>query len=158
MPTTEQLDNLDRLANYLDSLAPDYDRFDMRTYFGSRQPSGYLGHCSVAAYSQLVPSLDCVPCGTAACALGHGPAAGVRISGDDTWMGYCRRAFGCRQYHSDLWDKARYGTPEEGAIYDRLFASALGGNHYDAAQRIRDYLNEVGYYPAVVEEEVLELV
>jgi hypothetical protein len=33
-------------------------------------------------------------CGTVACAVGHGPAAGIRVYGDTDWSDYADRVFG----------------------------------------------------------------
>lgn len=64
--------NLTRLADYLDSLPPDYAHFDMRV-FGN-------GH----------------PCQTSACAAGHGPAAGIPFPpeiADFDWLDYISAVF-----------------------------------------------------------------
>lgn len=70
-------DNLAQLADYLDALPPDYDRFWMDVY--------------------------CIGCGTVACALGHGPAAGIGAPSEDpysivrapifSWPRYCEQHF-----------------------------------------------------------------
>ena len=65
---------------------------------------------------------------TSACAIGHGPQAGIEISDDDlSWPGYARRVFGTDEMSS-----------EEGHY---MFDLNNGGNHLDAAERIRSVIN-----------------
>lgn len=73
-------DNLSRLADYLESLPPDYEQFLMSVY-----------------------NLSTPGCGTVACAAGHGPLAGIPVplscrdeglpTGDVDWMCYAREGF-----------------------------------------------------------------
>ncbi len=58
-------ENLKKLADYLDTLPPDYIGFDM-TFF---------------------------QCGTVGCAVGHGPAAGIPRKYDEPWVFYSQRVF-----------------------------------------------------------------
>ena len=74
--TPKQLENLTKLAAYLDNVQP--EAFDMRRYHnGCRAPSR-------ASYS----------CGTVACAAGYGPAAGISPSPYSTWTNYIFYSFG----------------------------------------------------------------
>ena len=68
----EKRANLARLADYLDALPEDYALFDMSTYY----------HQSPAR------------CGTIACAVGHGPAAGIGPTADtvERQLGWIRYA------------------------------------------------------------------
>ena len=62
-------DNLTKLADYLESLPEDYKDFGMAGYlhvFDARKAAEYAQHNGGVA-----------KCGTAACAIGHGPAAGI---------------------------------------------------------------------------------
>lgn len=78
-PTDEQRANLAKLADYLDALPADYRCFEMHSYH------------SDAVY----PSSASVPeCGTTACAVGHGPAAGFPATRYENWDEYRIRLFG----------------------------------------------------------------
>lgn len=115
-------DNLTKLADYLAALPADYEQFDMNDYNrvkGDNWKGGPL-YIEKRRYD----------CDTVACAIGHGPAAGIRVYGDMGWNAYCIRVFGI-----DRWD--HYDT----------FQYLFGPNwiHYDntpqgAAERIRIYL------------------
>lgn len=77
-------DNLLKLANHLEALPANYDQFDMEYFMKDR-------------YAELYPfSADrlTTDCGTVACAVGHGPAAGIPIEGDTGWDKYAERVFG----------------------------------------------------------------
>ena len=65
--TDEQRANLTKLADYLCNLPDDYQHFNM-SYFVSE-------------------------CGTSACAVGHGPAAGIPLKKDDNWLTYSYENF-----------------------------------------------------------------
>lgn len=78
--TDEQRSNLKTLAAYLRTLPADYPDFEMSDYVSGQ---GIAGFCIAA-----VPV-----CGTAACACGHGPAAGIAPMKGETWDAYSVRAF-----------------------------------------------------------------
>ena len=83
--------NLRKLANFLLSLPEDYRHFDMETYYYNPDQSDSSEVGEMLAASHLLNS----PCGTIACALGHGPAAGIPVHDfDEEWIDYCERAFG----------------------------------------------------------------
>lgn len=86
----EQETNLRKLAAYLLTLPADYPDFEMDNF---AQAQGVFGG-SVA----YVPA-----CGTAACAVGHGPAAGFKPNGHENWCEYSERVF-IRDNDSDAWD------------------------------------------------------
>jgi hypothetical protein len=77
--------NLRRLAKYLQSRSLKAD-FIM-SYYSRKQPLGYgIGNC-----------------GTAGCAVGHGPYAGIRKLKKEDWLSYSVRVFGLER-HSREWD------------------------------------------------------
>lgn len=59
--------NLTKLADYLDALPDDYDHFEMSEFFLGPSNTGYTDFS----------------CGTVACAIGHGPAAGLPLTPAD---------------------------------------------------------------------------
>lgn len=90
--TNTQYNNLRKLAAYLAALPKDYEHFDMEDYFT-------MGNNPFALY--YVGELrkrDYNICGTAACAAGHGPAAGIRAKKYEGWCDYCERVFGLKYY------------------------------------------------------------
>lgn len=78
--TPEQRANLAKLAAYLRTLPPEYPDFAMDQFVAGIGGSG----------GSLVSTPEC---GTAACAAGHGPLAGVPFVEGETWGRYSRRAF-----------------------------------------------------------------
>jgi len=76
-------ENLEKLASYLEELPEDYEHFGMSSYFKNNN--------GVIFYVDRSPLAG--ECGTVACAVGHGPAAGIEPSGHENWVGYARRAF-----------------------------------------------------------------
>lgn len=79
-------DNLLKLADYLATLPDDYEQFHMYAYMAT-STGGYWETFALEERSKPV-------CGTVACAVGHGPAAGIRLYGDDCWESYADRVFG----------------------------------------------------------------
>lgn len=67
--TKAQRARLEKLAAYLEGLPADYAHFGMGNYLEASSHEGLLEY---AAHNGGVHQ-----CGTAACALGHGPAAGI---------------------------------------------------------------------------------
>ena len=111
------VENLEKLAAYLEALPADYGHFSMARYY------------VVNESSRLPYELpDAMSCGTVACAAGHGPAAGIPIDGKEWWSDYCQRVF-------DL------GLAE----WQWCFASDwvdVDDTHHGAAKRIRYFLAE----------------
>lgn len=87
-PTKKQRENLARLADYLDALPDDYDRFGMNNFYLDKHEDTVELLKAKSGYE--------VPCGSCACAIGHGPAAGIRRHSSDgnCWDAYSRRVFG----------------------------------------------------------------
>lgn len=82
-------DNLLKLADYLDKLPDDYEHFDMAEYMMTRDEDYPDNEWTISINERSKPA-----CGTVACAVGHGPAAGIRIYGDHDWESYADRVFG----------------------------------------------------------------
>lgn len=77
-------ENLLKLADYLDKLPDDYEQFHMRQYMMTTDVREVM-----YIWEQTKPD-----CGTVACAVGHGPSAGIRVYKDDSWEDYADRVFG----------------------------------------------------------------
>lgn len=127
-------ENLLRLADYLETLPDDYDQFDMSEYM-AEVDGKTLDPCE---RSKPV-------CGTVACAVGHGPAAGIRLYGDLDWADYADRVFGV--FKEDIFG------------WDYMFSSTWSetdNTPKGAAARIRTYValghtpDDWSYYDAKV--------
>lgn len=119
--TEEHRANLDKLAAYLESLPEDYDRLKMAQFVT-------IDH-SWAAYSyspQFGAERFKTDCTTCACALGHGPAAGLPVDDyDRDWNDYSSRVFGVHPAH---------------IIGRYMFDANWPDDHFAAAARIREVL------------------
>lgn len=124
-PTTKQRHNLAKLADYLDALPDDYGKFFMGEYYVT---DGYMGRSVTQVSKESLEN----ECGSCACAIGHGPAAGIRRYSDTTWWSYAQRVFGTCD-----------DMTEEG---DYMFGSDKPNCPKQAAQRIREVL--AGEYDA----------
>lgn len=134
---------LEKLAAYLEGLPADYQHFDMRAYITAEGPPVI----EYAAKNGGIPG-----CGSVACAVGHGPAAGIlmprsllkimegdRFSPEDmrAWNKYAALFVG----EKDGW--------ADSVLFEWLFGSDWRGSdnsHHGAAARIR-YLLDKGKPP-----------
>lgn len=80
--------NFKKLSSYLRTLPEDYEHFDMGVFF-DRPGVLYVNYDSP---SDITPEMY-NQCGTVACAVGHGPAAGI-TGFDGYWSEYAEEAFG----------------------------------------------------------------
>lgn len=117
----EHHDNLIKLERHLDALPADYQHFDM-WFYNSEVPT---------------PCIINTKCGAVACAVGHGPAAGIPVVGDEGWNEYCERVFGVNGDNDS--DEYRYLFAGTWACHDNT--------PQGAAARIRKYLALGGKAP-----------
>jgi len=82
--TVEQQANLRKLAEHLLAFAPDYPDFAM-DLFTRDERDLVRGYGHAPAYK--------AECGTAACAVGHGPIVGFAPLPDERWTDYSHRVF-----------------------------------------------------------------
>lgn len=73
--------NLETLAAYLWTLPANYPDFEMSDFVSAADPFG-----REASFAH-------VACGTAACAVGHGPKAGIAPVAGEMWRDYSERVF-----------------------------------------------------------------
>ena len=117
-------DNLLKLADYLDKPPDDYEQFHMAEYMGEHEKGRLIMTFSIEEMSKPA-------CGTVACAVGHGPAAGIRVYGDTDWSSYSDRVFG-EFLEDDSWDYmfgsiwSRYDNTPKGAAARIRTCVALG--------------------------------
>lgn len=120
-------ENLAILATYLEKLPPDYREFEMACFYESEDDSD----------EHYIKTGN--KCGTAACAAGHGPAAGLLLTWQDlesrhpwsgTWVFYLEKIFGV------AWD-----TPECRWIFGGGWTDH-DNTHRGAAARIRFLLDD----------------
>lgn len=114
-PTPQQRQNLAVLSDYLRNLPEDYGQFSMDNY----------------ANNDANPDeVDTNECGTIACAVGHGPAAGLKPEPGMDWDDYEQKMFGV-------------GLMREDDLH-QAWVYMFGPNHPDdateAADRIQTYL------------------
>lgn len=88
--SAEQQDNLRVLANHLLSLPAEYPDFAMSMFTNNERGSG-------SSYAHLAE------CGTAACAVGHGPLCGFEPLELETWAEYSTRLFIPSSWH-EAWE------------------------------------------------------
>lgn len=82
--TDLQIENLRKLSDYLLQLPDGYEHFDMSHYYTTNGDAAFLKY--YVGFDE---------CGSVACAIGHGPAAGVPIfDTDSSWPAYAIRSFG----------------------------------------------------------------
>ena len=94
--------NLTSLANYLASLPDDYEKFSMMAYCSIIDDDGYVGDDDFGP--DQADAILANECGTVACALGHGPPAGIMPTKDDHfWDQYSANHFGL-VWGSDGWE------------------------------------------------------
>jgi hypothetical protein len=134
MLTVENRANLEKLATYLEGLPADYSHFNMALYLAANSRDAAIEY---ALRNGGVPS-----CGTVACAVGHGPAAGIfmpsrlasQLTGNfdsDIWCEYSIVFLGAS------YPGARY---PDGDLFDWVFGGdwdEIDNHHYGAAARIR---------------------
>lgn len=130
MLTLSHRNNLRRLANHLAALPDDYDHFDMAWFAWDDLEDDTI------AIGQFRPALLC-RCKTTACAIGHGPSAGIEIDPDQdiNWMAYSARVFGL---HTDT-----HATPAQSRSWLYLFSerwSGVDNRPQSAALRILHFL------------------
>ena len=90
--TPEQRANLLKLADYLYALPDNYEKFHMGTFATQESKDELFGLLELDP-SNVLEGLH--NCGTTACAIGHGPACGIKPEPLDlTWGRYADRAFG----------------------------------------------------------------
>lgn len=121
----EHKDNLLKLADYLDALPADYKHFDMGSYYTYHGEEIFPDDSD----EEKPGPYDLNACGSSACAIGHGPNAGIPLQGDDYfWSKYARRAFGV--------DESDY---ESGGNY--MFGLNNSNDPKAAAKRIREVVS-----------------
>jgi hypothetical protein len=125
---------LNLLADYLEALPADYAHFDMAHYVTAEG-------LSVVNYAVHNGGLPIDGCGTAACAVGHGPAAGILMPKHlaETMTGdrFCPKDKIAWERYASLFVGDEAGNA---FMFDWLFASDwvfVDNGHLGAAARIR---------------------
>lgn len=126
---SKQRSNCATLATYLEKLPLNYSYFGMASFLSSDDANEE----ELAEYARHNGGVDQFPCGTAACAVGHGPAAGILFDPSEI------------DYGTPDWDKysqrfADTETPEWQWMFSGLW-SDRDDSHRGAAARIRYLLD-----------------
>lgn len=104
MPTEEQRANLKKLADYL-ATGQTAMKFDMSDYCRKPIDPKKAKELRVSLSYMDTVFIQNAECGTVACAIGHGPAAGIPSHVNDAgWWDYTSRAFGIQPGHEELDD------------------------------------------------------
>lgn len=91
--------NMKKLAAYLKRLPANYKHFNMASYLNCPNEGIIWEGGPVRALHEINV------CGSAACALGHGPSAGIApVQHDDTWTDYLEQHFLERGADTSEWD------------------------------------------------------
>lgn len=121
--------NLRKLADHLMTLQPGREQADGTIFDMGKWIVRYGGRRELASAIILHEDLNGeYPCGTAACAVGHGPRAGIPINGQKSWESYC-----CNNFVE--------------SVFSEEFAFMFSGDHVNcphAAARRINYLLENG--------------
>ena len=135
--------NLEKLADYLEGLPRDYSHFEMSVYADHEGDHDFGGETFEEAMHDR-PEETVQDCGTVACAVGHGPAAGIPFA-----QCHLRKEprFNGEGYIYDLdWDSyATNFVPLRSSDWSWMFDSDWSGvdnHHWGAAARIRYYLDK----------------
>lgn len=140
--TEKSRQNLLKLASYLESLPEDYDHFTMKNYFLNNQ------------YQTTFPTkdeLNMTTCGTVACAVGHGPAAGIELTGRYITKLLYRVRDGAILVRWSAYTIDNFLDGLDDSDIDRTFAflfdtswSEHDDHHWGAAARIYYFLDHLG--------------
>lgn len=122
--------NLRKLLKFIKSLPADYTHFDMSHFF-------YQAGKDYPKWVDFTPVNDREiynSCGTVACLLGHGPAAGIKIKQGEYWEEYGNRVFNVDTYCWDSWADFLFGP--DWAEYDEYEDVLNGPTLQDAIARL----------------------
>ena len=113
--------NLERLADFLESPASDYIAFDM---------GSWIGHSRTVKWTNPHEAQPITEPGYCACALGHGPSAGIAAHPGELWKDYGTRCF----------------TGSSNHLFNYLFSGVWAGHRTErtkaaAVRRIREVLS-----------------
>lgn len=123
--TKRQRSNLATLALYLRKLRPS-KHFNMSDW---ARHNGFA--VSPATFIKLQKTCEC---GTAACAEGHGPMAGIKPKRGEKWSPYVERCFGA---NNNIWgDSSRDNDQHKREVYLTCFDTSWENDPKEAAQRI----------------------
>lgn len=167
-PTPRRRKNLAKLADYLESLPEDYAHFDMNQFIDHDPERGIPGtidedrrqalerYDSAVALESTVfaasPEQFLNNCGTVACALGHGPAAGIPLAKAHLQTKKVKGVSIVTDINFGAYSK-RFVTNQYSREWDFLFSGDWAGtddHHWGAAARIR-FLLDKGGVPADVD-------
>lgn len=94
--TNLQERNLRKLADFLLNLETRYKHFDMQFYM--REINGKSLTHNIFDRAKKIDEVLKTHCNSVACAVGHGPTAGISIKEYESWQNYCNRCFTRNNY------------------------------------------------------------
>ena len=100
--TPYHIANLETLRDFLKSNNIPPPQFDIRYYLNNKEMLTPLLDKHDKSYSEIIDKMQMASnapkyyneCGTTACAVGHGPLAGIPAMDTEDWNDYCFRVFG----------------------------------------------------------------
>ena len=129
MITNQQIQNIRTLCNYIKTLPKDYEHLNMRWF--ARDPTIERSYDPDEFGPKRLNS-----CGTVACLVGHGPAAGIDPRDERSWWRYATQSFGSDHAVIDNDD-------ERVTVFDRIFHDTLSSNLDDCIERMETLLVEL---------------
>lgn len=129
MITNQQIQNIRTLCNYIKTLPKNYKHLDMRWF--ARNDDAYRTYDPDEFGPDLLNH-----CGTVACLVGHGPAAGIDPEKQTSWWGYAEEKFGSDHAVIDKDD-------EFVTVFDRIFHDRLSSDLDDCINRMETLLVEL---------------
>lgn len=131
--STHHKANLEKLATYLEGLPKRYKHFGMASF--TDNIADWEARKKYALENGGVAQMGC---GTVACAVGHGPAAGVLFTKDDIFF------FSNGDARLKWWEYSYRNFCGEGEIWEWMFGGVwadIDNTHRGAAARIRYILS-----------------
>ena len=142
--------NLTTLASQLEALPADYAQFEMACFLDFEDDEKTRNY--------LLNNGGVSSCGTSACAVGHGPSAGLFFLPDEimvnfgeiqpNWMTYTRRVFGIHRYS----DEFSFLFGGAWADYDNTVHGAAARIRYYLDNGLPDYDQRYNYDPSIYQE------
>jgi hypothetical protein len=122
-PNKKQIANLRKLSAYLAALPKGYKHFDITGWYYVESDDDYDD-----VTPRKAAKISVTNCGTAACAVGHGPSAGIKIEdADRSWEEYCERVFGlpinCDEFRSVFGGENPNGPKKAATRINKYLAS-----------------------------------
>lgn len=151
--TDEQLSNLTILAEFLERVVPP-PHFNISSFVRIPPKSVDDEAANRGYYPHDMTDEKYATCGSTACAVGHGPLAGIPPNHGEDWWSYCKRVFGVEEETSEwnwLFDSwwAKIDNTAEGASARIKWYLLNKGTPYNMYEQVRG-VDELCYTDLIV--------